>query len=131
MARYQIISLIDITRSKATRSESDRLRVGQQANFNSLIQAIGMRANVEWTTDPKFNDGILPFPLTGKCIHWSWEFETEHDYIFHKGDDPTGHLADDLNGVPIITNLNNSMDIHPAAFQTYGNSINTWVKIIS
>ena len=129
MARYQITTLVDITRSNATRSESDRLKVGQQANFNSLIQAIGMRANVDWGSDPSFHTGRIP-DQDGKANHWIWEFETERDYIFHKNEDPVGHLVDDLNNVPIIPNLNNSVDLYPAAFQTQGNNINTWFRIV-
>lgn len=127
MARYQIITLVDITRSNPDRSETDKLKVGQQANFNSLIQAIGLRANVEWEIDPKMQDGRLPHPRSGKANHWAWEFTTERDYLFQKDDDPVGLLLDDLDGVPIVDQLNNSMDINPAVFQTQGEKTNTWI----
>lgn len=127
MARYQIITLVDITRSNAPRSETNRLKQGQQANFNSLIQAIGMRSNIDWSKDPTMDTGRIPHQ-TGKANHWVWEFETERDLVFFKSDaDPVGHLLDDLNGVPIISQLNNSVDLDPAVFKTKGNSPNTWV----
>lgn len=127
--RYQIITLVDITRSNANRSETDKLKVGQQANFNSLIQAIGMRANIEWHQDPQRHNGRIPL-LDGKAVHWIWEFDVERDAVFQKGDDPVGHLVDDLNNVPIIPDLTNSADLYPAAFQTQGDNLNTWVSII-
>jgi hypothetical protein len=127
--RYQIITLVDITRSNANRSETDKLKVGQQANFNSLIQAIGMRANIEWHQDPQRHTGRIPL-LDGKAVHWIWEFDVERDAVFLKGDDPVGHLVDDLNNVPIVSDLTNSADLYPAAFQTQGDSLNTWVSII-
>lgn len=130
MNRYKIITLVDITRSNATRAETDRLKIGQQSNFNTLLQTIGMRSNVDWTRDPEMHSGVLPTPLEGKANHWIWEFECERDQIFQKGNDPTGLLADDLNNVPIIADLKNNVEIHPAAFRTQGEQVNTWVEII-
>jgi hypothetical protein len=130
MARYQIITLIDITRSHPGREESDKTLLGQQANFNSLLQAIGLRSNVEWWRDPKKHTGRLPEPATGKATYWTWEFDCERDEVFLQDNDPVYLLVHDLNHVPVITDLENSEDISPAAFQTQGNNINTWVTII-
>jgi len=127
--RYQIITLVDITRSNANRSETDKLKVGQQANFNTLIQTIGMRSNVEWSQDPQRHDGLIP-NQDGKAVHWIWQFDVERDAIFLKVNDPVGHLVDDLNNVPIVPDLTNSADLYPAAFQTQGSNINTWISII-
>ena len=130
MARYQIITLIDITRSQPGREESDKTLLGQQANFNSLLQAIGLRSNVEWWRDPKKHTGRLPEPATGKATYWTWEFDCERDEVFLQDNDPVYLLVHDLNHVPVITDLENSEDISPAAFQTQGNNINTWVTMI-
>jgi hypothetical protein len=128
MARYQIITLVDITRSNPDRSELDKTKLGQQANFNSLLQAIGLRANITWEQDPEMKDGRLPHPRTGKANHWIFEFDTERELLFYKDDnDPTGLLVDDLHGVPIIDQLNNSIDIHPSIFATKGENTNTWI----
>jgi hypothetical protein len=127
MARYKIITLVDITRTNPTRAETDNLKIAQQANFNSLIQAIGMRSNIDWRVDPKMYTGKLPTPFDGKGNHWVWEFDTDRDMTFQKGDDPVGLLVDDLHGVPVIDRLNNSVDIDPAVFATKGDNINTWI----
>jgi hypothetical protein len=128
MARYQILTLVDITRTSVGRSETDPKKIGQQANFNSLLQAIGLRANITWEQDPEIKDGRLPHPRSGKANHWTWEFDTERDLLFYKDDaDPTGLLLDDLHGVPIISQLNNSIDIHPSIFATRGEYTNTWI----
>jgi hypothetical protein len=129
MPRYKIITLVDITRTNPTRSETDFIKLGQQANFNSLIQAIGLRANVEWSVDPVKNTGALPYPAEGKATHWSWEFEVERDFLFQKDNDPVGLLKDDIDGVPVVNQLNNSVDIEPAVFQIK-NNINTWISQI-
>lgn len=127
MARYTIITLVDITRTQPTRSETDKIKLGQQSNFNSLLQAIGLRSNVSWETDPKMHTGSIP-TTNGKANHWIWEFDTERDDTFLKDKDPVGLLIDDLHGVPIITNLKETADIHPAAFIVKGDNTNTWVK---
>ena len=130
MPRYEIITLIDITRSMPSRSETDQLKLSQQSNFDSLIQAIGLRSNVDWQKDPVSQEGRLPEPWSGKSKYWTWEFNVERDQIFEKEGDPVGLLIEDLHGVPIITNLLESQEIKPAVFQTRGKSINTIVNII-
>jgi hypothetical protein len=130
MARYQIITLVDITRTNPTRSETDKLKLSQQANFNSLLQAIGLRSNVSWVKDPVMKDGRLPYPFEGKATHWQWTFDAERDDVFLKDSDPVGLLKDDLNGIPIIGNLTNSADLDPACFFSYGDKTNIWVEEI-
>ena len=130
MARYKIVTLVDITRSQPSRDEVNPIRLGQQANFNSLIQAIGMRSNVSWNRDPKKQTGSLPDELEGKATHWIWEFDCEREDVFLKDNDPAGLLKDDLHGVPVVAFLENSADITPAAFQTRNGNQNTWITII-
>jgi hypothetical protein len=131
MAQYQIITLVDITRSNASRTETDKLKLAQQANFNSLLQAIGLRSNVEWNIDPKQTSGALPYDISGKATHWIWDFYCEREDVFLKEDDPVGLLLDDLHGVPIIDQLNNSVDITPACFICRNGKQNTWLYKIS
>ncbi len=127
MSTYKIVTLVDITRTNPSRSETDKLKISQQANFNSLLQAIGLRTNIDWRQDPVMKTGRLPDPLVGKANHWIWEFDSEREDVFMKDGDSIGHLEDDLHGVPIINQLNNSEDINPAAFNTLGEHPNTWV----
>lgn len=131
MPRYKIITLVDITRANPDRKESSQLKLGQQANFNSLVQAIELRANITWDADPKQHSGALPLPLVGKAMHWSWEFDVEREDVFLRDSDPTALVKEDLQGVPVINQLNNSVDIHPSAFQTEGKNINIWIYVLS
>ena len=130
MARFQIITLVDITQTNPHRSETDQHLLSQQANFNSLVQAIGLRANVVWVNRPKERNGALPRDIDGKAVYWTWTFDVERDDVFLRDGDSVALLIDDLNGVPIIDGLTNSVEISPAAIQTKGNNINTWVTII-
>ena len=131
MQLFKLVSVVDITRSRPSRSETDHLKLGQQANFNSLIQAIGIRSNVEWDQDPVCLTGRLPNDIEGAATHWVWEFSVERDFVFRLGDDPVGLLLDDLQGVPVINQLNNSVDITPSIFQTKGDRANIWIYEIS
>jgi hypothetical protein len=130
MARYKILTLVDITRSNPSRDDSDQLKLGQQSNFNSLIQTIGLRGNLEWDKDPTSIYGSLPYPLDGKARYWMWEFRTEREMLFHKEDNSVGLLQDDLHGVPIIGNLTNTTDFKIPVFQTLGTNQNIWIEII-
>jgi len=130
MPRYKIITLVDITRSNPNRNETNKIKIGQQANFNSLTQAIGLRANIDWTVDPRKHNGSLPLPLIGKSVHWTWEFDSEREDVFLKNNDPVGLLKEDLHGVPVIAQLENSADIYPAIFQTQEKNANTWIFLL-
>lgn len=130
MPRYKIVTLVDITRTNAKKSEGDQHRSAQQANFDSLLQAIGLRSNVSWNQDPKKETGRLPLPADGKATHWTWEFDVEREEVFLFNGDPVGLLINDLHCVPIIPDLENSAELAPAAFQTKGNNANTWLTLI-
>lgn len=131
MERYKIISLVDITRSRASRSETDRIKIGQQSNFNSLIQAIGIRANIDWDQDPKEYDGRFPDSIEGAGTYWIWEFVTERYSVFLKDNDPVFLVNEDIQGVPVVNGLNNTVDINPAVFQTKGIKQNIWISKIT
>jgi hypothetical protein len=130
MARYQIVTLVDITRSQPARDDTDSTRLGQQANFNSLVQAIGMRSNVTWIQDPELHNGRLPIG-PGKAAHWIWQFDAEREDVFLNQGDDVALLVNDLDGVPIVDQLNNTVELTPAVFRSQGDNINIWCSKIS
>lgn len=130
MPRYKITTLVDITRTQATNNSNDIKKKLQQSNFNTLLQTIGLRANITWQKDPSYHHGVLPEPFDGKASFWTWEFEVEQEYLFEKDNDPVGLLLDDLHGVPVISNLDNSIEIHPSVFQIFNDDKNIWVELV-
>lgn len=130
MPRYRITTLVDITRTGFKRSDPDQTKIDQQNNFNSIRQAIELRSNVTWLTDPLKKQGALPDPFRGKAAYWIWEFDTEREDLFMKDGDPVFLLRDDLHGVPVIAGLEETIDLSPAAIQTKGPDSNTSVEII-
>ena len=127
MARYKIITVVDVTRTNPAREETDRTVLGQQANFNSLIQAIGMRSNITWIRDPQQHTGRLPIG-TGKATHWIWEFDAEREDVFLDQGNPVALLANDLDGVPVVDRLNNTVELLPAVFRSRGDNTNIWIQ---
>jgi len=130
MARYRIVTLVDITRSQPSRDTTDSTLLGQQANFNSLVQAIGMRSNVTWIQDPELHNGRLPIG-PGKAAHWIWQFDAEREDVFLNQGDDVALLVNDLDGVPIVDQLNNTVELTPAVFRSQGDNINIWCSKIS
>jgi len=130
MPRYRITTLVDITRTNVFKEEVDEHQTKQQANFDSLRQAIELRSNVYWNQDPLALEGTLPEPFNGRAAYWVWEFETEREDLFLKDGDPVALLKDDLHGVPIIAGLDETVDLYPPAFKTRGDDWNTHVTII-
>jgi hypothetical protein len=126
--RYQIITLVDITKTNPHRGSTDSLTLGQQSNYNTLIQTIGLRANIDSSIDPITNTGRLPNPFTGKGAYWTFVFEVERDDIFVKDTDPIGLLKDDLDSVPVVIGLKDTVNFKLPIFQTTGNLINTHIE---
>lgn len=122
--------MVDITRTGFKRSDEDQHRIDQQNNFNSVRQTIELRSNVTWNTDPIKYQGALPDPFQGKAAYWIWEFDTEREDLFLKDKDHVYLLKEDLHGVPVISGLEETIDLSPAAIQTKGANSNTFVEII-
>lgn len=127
MFYYHLTTLVDITRTN-TRRTDDLLRCSQQANFDALVQGIGLRANVLWDLDPVMINGKIPY-TDGKATHWNWTFIVEQQDVFLKNNDPVGLLLDDLNHIPVITGLNDTAYFEKDAFITQGKLTNTWISI--
>lgn len=121
----QTISLkttVDITATNPTRDEKDPILIAQQGNFNSLIQGIGMRANIYY----EFN----PMVTTEASVkYWNWAFKVEQQGIWQVGTDQLALLNSDLDGIPIIGTLTNTTDIKPAVFCTSGERQNIWLSV--
>ena len=121
MPRYKIKTTVDITRSNPSREDTNSVRNGQQLNFNTLLQGIGMRANVEWDNDPQ----LVEYQDTKE---WFWEFEAEQVDVFATKDDPVGLIKQDLQGIPVIRNLTETATLEKPIFITSGDDQNIWIK---
>lgn len=110
-----IETLIDITETQARRGD-DRLAVNQQANYNTVIQTAGLRANPTpgpVTVNEKDITGMFGSVYKGK--HLVWNIEIEYEY---EGGVNIEMLQDDFDLVPIITGLTENITLENSVVRT-------------
>ena len=117
---FKLYTLVDITET-GTHRGPDRMAVRQQANFNSVIQTIGMRANLVPQGVKQHNGSLskLKFGSKYKNKHNYWEFNFSIEY----GATSIEMLQDDFNLVPVLNQLQETIDLDPAIFVTKNDDI--------
>jgi hypothetical protein len=129
MMDYTLYTTVDITRTGQYRTElgKEELRWKEQ-NFQSVLQTLGMRANILFTKDPQMveiSGKVLGFPTDDIIRVWRFDFSTERDNLYEQENDPVGLLKDDFEMVPYVSGLDESMDQNYNVFVTYGPNPNT------
>jgi len=113
--KITLYTLIDITESGQRRG-ADKVAVGQQSNYDTLIQVIGLRSNLEPNSIIQHKDNIskLGFGTKYKGVQNYWEF------VFEVPDGATSNkfLENDFDLVPIITSLTETAKINISVFKT-------------
>lgn len=91
----------------------------QQRNWETIIQIIGMRAQIFKVTDPvRVKD------------KFEFEFEVETLDAYGSEQNPLQYLLEDANGVPMITGLWNIQSINPT-LTVSGSNQNIWFTVIN
>ena len=113
---FRIKTVVDVTETRARRGE-DKRKENQQANYNTMLQTIGLRINpdpvnisssIVDATDLEFGTNIK-----GKQRVWTFEFENAYvDGLTLE------MLIEDFNLVPVITDLDETAVINNGAFST-------------
>lgn len=114
--RFKLRTLIDITDTNA-RFDKFNLDWHRKQNYITLIQTVSMRANpiIEKSPRPnKYNISNMGFGTKYKGSHMVWELEFTTDFAQVNLKD----LEDDINLVPIIPNLSETIKLDKAIFQT-------------
>ncbi len=125
MQEFTVHTLIDITESGKRRKEPGfELEYQQQQNFIMMLQTIGMRVNPHYNAGPKFKTvdvESLGFGTEYQGAHtvWTFNFYIEFDSGFTDNQgNKTGLLVDDLNFVPVICNLKETIKPKLCVFDT-------------
>mgnify|MGYP000148986789 CR=1 FL=1 len=138
---YRIITTVDITptgvRHKDATDEDWLLKRNQQRNFDTLIQVISMRAqpmnaqvDLEQITGSVMQ-AYTPLLFLGESDKaqpinlWSLWFDVDRTDVF--GPD-NRFLIEELHGIPIVPNLNETVVSFPPMFLTHGRFTNTIVS---
>ena len=117
---FEVATLIDITNTGQTKFRSeDRLAINQQANWNTFLQVIGLRANPYFNEKPimvselDITDSEFGQAFKGKHNVWHFKFNIEQE-----GALTVDALVDDFDLVPVIAGLTESVTINNNAFRT-------------
>ena len=119
---YKLYTLVDITHTGQYRNETGReeLRYKEQ-NFNTVLQTLGLRSNIWYAHGPvamEVRGSLVGFATEDIIRVWRFDWRTEADNLYLKGNDPVGFLKDDFHLVPYIKGLDERMDQHYAMFVT-------------
>ena len=125
MEKIEIKTLIDITNTRVIRlNQGTQLEVNQQRNFSTLIQCIELRSVVHFDNKPivetldikRLGFGSAYF---GKHKVWTFHFEPDRTGVYtDDSGNIIGLLIDDIDQVPIIENLTETVNIDKAIFET-------------
>lgn len=122
MKLLEIKTLIDITNTNVRRiNQGSQLELNQFRNWTTLLQCIGLRAIIDYDKNPiceKVDVVGLGFGTAYKGKHnvWTFRFNPDQEDAFFNGDDSIGLLKNDLDKVPVIVNLCETINIDKAAF---------------
>jgi len=123
MPRILIETLIDVTCSNAKRpGQGDVMEINQYRNYTTMLQAVGLRTNINFDRPPgvtkeKLSGDRFGSTFNGKTHQvWSFEFETDRSDVYYEDQDPLYLLKEDLHNVPVIKNLQESINIVDAVF---------------
>lgn len=110
---YTLYTLVDVTETGEHHGPDEKL-VNQQANYNTLIQVLGLRANPTPRKTVSHVDSLagLGFGASYKGKQRYWEFEFEIEY----GEVAIDSFKEDFDLVPIITGLDETVNIKTPVF---------------
>lgn len=122
------MTLVDITETRARKGENPS-EWRQQQNFNTLLGCLSLRANPSYNVAPvktKRSIGNLGFGKSykGKQNVWEFNFEIEYGYLDEE------MLAQDLNLIPIINDLDETIKLDPSCFITNNGECNILFKLV-
>ena len=117
---YKLYTLVDITNTKQYQNSAEtRQARSQQQNFDTVIQTIGMRANIQYTKSPTVelgNPKLYGLEGNSRSNIWIFEWYTEREFLFLDNGDDVGYLKQLFNLVPYIANLTETVPTEPAIF---------------
>ncbi len=125
---YCLHTLVDITNTGVWRRENgnEKLR-DQQQNFNTVLQTIGLRANIEYRRRPEMERvpaDSYGFNSKDSVNIWTFEWYCDREAVWTEGEDPLALLKLDFNLVPFIPNLDETLVMKPSVFKSTGNDAN-------
>jgi hypothetical protein len=129
-------TLIDITNTGVYKNNTGTLLSrNQQRNWETVLQVIGLRAQPLDIVSPRsprivaMSSHQFGSYYTGSHKCWKFKFYVEHNNVFGDQNNPTELLEKDINEVPIIPSLTESIALLDPVFYTNGILKNTYFKV--
>lgn len=124
MQIIEIKTLIDITDTKVLRlKQGTQLQYDQQRNFVTLKQCVEIRSIINYDTSPTVETVDvkgLGFGSNYKGKHqvWTWRFTPDRSGVYgYTKSNEVDALIDDVNEVPVIQKLTETVNIDKAIFE--------------
>jgi hypothetical protein len=125
---YKLYTFVDITHTGQYRAEPEKESARwKEQNFNTILQTIGIRANVYYNYNPivtEVKGSLVGFDTEQVVRLWRFDFFTEREFIFEEDGDPVKYLKDDFGLVPYIQGLDELLHQNYAVFITEGKNKN-------
>ena len=128
--RFRIQTLVDITNTDTRRQDDNKFAYKQEANFQTVIQTVGLRVNLKYDTKPAIdNISIAKLDFSdkykGKQNVWTFDFEIEYE-----GGLDINMLIKDFDLIPVIAGLDETITLEKALFRTTGNDTNILFSVV-
>ena len=122
------LPFVDDLKNIINNQETWNISRNEQRNWETLVQCISIRAQpimLQEPTSETISIGSLGFDYKGKHKVWTMGFGFENADIFKDSGDPVKLLTDQLNIIPILTNLQETVKLTTSAIATTGAKVNT------
>ena len=137
MQIIEIKTLIDITDSNVSRpKQGSQLEYDQYRNFTTLKQCVELRSIISYDSAPSCETADVKelgfgSKYKGKQKVWTWRFSPDRSGAYENHGSPVGDLIDDVDQVPIIKKLSETINIEKAIFELKDQATkNTVIKAI-
>jgi hypothetical protein len=138
MEIIEIKTLVDITNTKVIRSnQGTQLELDQNRNFITLAQCIELRSVVFYDTGSTINSQDIKSlgfgsSYKGKQTVWTFRFSPDRPGAYEdEHGNMIGTLLNDINEIPVIKNLSETINIDKAIFDLQDPAYkNTVIKVL-
>ena len=137
MQTIEIKTLIDITNTRVSRpNQGTQLEMDQNRNFTTLKQCTELRSIISYDFSPELQvidvkDLGFGSKYKGKHAVWTFRFSPDRTGAYAKDNNDIGCLIEDIQGVPFIEKLTETINIEKAIFELIdASSKNTVIKAI-
>ena len=137
MQTIEIKTLIDITNTRVSRpNQGTQLEMDQNRNFTTLKQCTELRSIISYDFSPELQvidvkDLGFGSKYKGKHAVWTFRFSPDRSGAYANDDNDIGCLLEDIQGVPFIEKLTETINIEKTIFELIdASSKNTVIKAI-